>query len=287
MRVYWFNKGGEMSETLAYLGPEGTYTWEAALKYRPNVELFACNSIRDVFQVVLRREVDFGIVPMKNSIEGTVNLTADLLVQSVEIPRMCGEVVLPIHHSLVSAHPIELSSVKMVSSHPQALAQCTDFIEANLPIGVVEVEALSTMAAVRDILNVPFAAAIASARAVELFNATILAENIEDVPTNATRFVVLGMMDSEPTNSDKTSMFFRFKSADIPGSLRDALSVFADRGINLTAIESRPTKENLGDDIFLVDADGHIKDQNMIEVISELVANTSRLRVFGSYPKAE
>ncbi len=272
-----------MARTLAFLGPSGTYTEEAALLYDASASLMPFPSITAVGSAVVSGEVAQGVVPIENSIEGSVNFTLDLLVSqgSLLIQR---EIVLPIEHYLMGNPGTRFEDVRVIYSHPQALAQCQEYLERMFP-DAERSASLSTAQAVGDALNskVP-AAAIAPRRSAELYSAEILDSRIQDVATNVTRFVVLAESDHAPTGNDKTSLFFTFQE-DVPGQLYTVMGEFAHRDINLAKIESRPTKRSLGQYIFFVDCDGHRQDRLLGEAIDAVRNRASSLRVMGSYPK--
>ena len=272
-----------MARTLAFLGPSGTYTEEAALLYDPTAELRPYPNISAVGQAVAANETEQGVAPIENSIEGSVNFTLDLLVSEISL-FISYEIVIPIEHYLMGQPGTRLEEVQVVYSHPQALAQCRDYLERNFT-NAVRSASLSTAQAVGDAMSSDApAAAIAPRRSAALYNAEILASGIQDVATNATRFVVLSQSDHEPTGNDKTSLFFTF-AEDLPGQLYAVMGEFARREINLAKIESRPTKQSLGQYVFFIDCDGHRGEPLMSEAIQAIQGKVSLLRVLGSYPK--
>ncbi|PKB78715.1 MAG: hypothetical protein BZY88_17025 [SAR202 cluster bacterium Io17-Chloro-G9] len=273
-----------MAERIAFLGPTGTYTEEAALLYNPWAELHPFPSIPAVGSAVSSGITEEGVVPIENSLEGSVNFTLDLLIGQPGL-SVANEVVVPIEHFLYAAPGVRPADVKVIYSHPQALAQCKDYLERCFP-EAQQMASLSTVAAVADMKNssVP-AASISPRRAGELNpEVEIIGRDIQDNVNNVTRFVVLAGQDHVPTGNDKTSVCFSFQETDSSGLLYRALGEFAQRGINLMKIESRPTKENLGEYIFLVDCSGHREDAEVAEVLESLSAQCRMLRVFGSYP---
>ena len=272
-----------MARTLAFLGPYGTYTEEAALLYDPGAELRPFPNITAVGMAVASGETIQGVVPIENSIEGSVNFTLDLLVSEGSL-LIRNEMVLPIDHYLMGKAGTRIEEIAVIYSHPQALAQCREYLEFRFA-NAEQSASLSTAQAVGDAMGseIP-AAAIAPRRAAELYGAEILASGIQDVAANATRFVVLSKTDQPPTGNDKTSMFFTFDE-DVPGQLYTVMGEFAQRGINLGKIESRPTKRSLGQYIFLIDCDGHREDLLLGEAIQAVGDIVSTLRVMGSYPK--
>ena len=272
-----------MVKRLSYLGPAGTYSEEAALLYDSGAELVPCPTIPTVCRAVSDGIADEGIVPIENSIEGSVVYTLDYLISETEL-SIFNEVVLPIQHCLMVQPGAGAGQIRRVYSHPQSLGQCRHFIEENFP-DAEPIASLSNSAAVTDMLNSGTgAAAIAPQRAADLYGAEIIGRGIQDVTNNVTRFVLLGWADHVPTGNDKTSLSFTF-AEDVPGSLYAVLGVFATRNINLVKIESRPTKESLGRYNFLVDFEGHREHPMVTEVLDDLAGLVSGLKVFGSYPR--
>ena len=272
-----------MARTLAFLGPYGTYTEEAALLYDAAAELRPYPNISAVGRAVAMGETAEGVAPIENSIEGSVNFTLDLLISENSL-LISYEIVLPIEHYLMGKPGTRLKDIQVVYSHPQALAQCREYLEKNFT-NAERSASLSTAQAVGDAMNsdIP-SAAIAPFRSAALYEAEILASGIQDVAANATRFVVLSKSDHEPTGNDKTSLFFTF-AEDLPGQLYGVMGEFAQREINLAKIESRPTKQSLGQYVFFIDCDGHREDPMMGEAIEGIRRRASSLRVLGSYPK--
>ena len=271
-----------MAKRVAYLGPPGTFTEEAALLHDRAAQLIPFPSVPAVAVAVASGMAEEGVVAIENSIEGSVNDTLDLLIHESGV-LICEELVLPIEHHLLARPGTEASDVKVLYSHPHALGQCRQFIERCFP-RVDVVASLSTSAAVEEMMaSAHPAAAIGNGRAAELYGAAVLAKSIQDQASNLTRFVVLATSDHAPTGVDKTSLCFTF-AEDSPGVLVDVLQVFAQRGINLSKVESRPTKESLGRYIFLIDLDGHREDSQVSEALEIVRGKTSMLKVFGSYP---
>ena len=272
-----------MARTLAFLGPSGTYTEEAALLYDPEAELRPFPNITAVGMAVASGETGQGVAPIENSIEGSVNFTLDLLVSEASI-YIRNEIVIPIEHYLMGKPGTKTDEIQVVYSHPQALAQCREYLERNFA-SAVRSASLSTAQAVEEAMasGVP-SAAIAPRRSAELYGAEILDSGIQDVVANATRFVVLAKSDHPATGNDKTSLFFTFDE-DAPGQLYAVMGEFARRDINLAKIESRPTKRSLGQYVFFVDCDGHREDPLLGQAIDAISGRVSRLRVMGSYPK--
>lgn len=271
-----------MSRRLAYLGPPGTFSEEAGLLHDPEAQLLPFVSVAAVAAAVDSGMADEGVVAIENSLEGSVNETLDILIHESGL-SICRELVLPIEHCLLAAPGASSSDVEVIYSHPQALGQCRRFLERCFPKAHPEA-ALSTAAAVEQMLTQQGAAAIATRRAAELYGAHILAHGIQDNLANKTRFVVLAPHDCQPTGQDKTSIAFSV-AHDRPGTLVGVLHQFSDRQINLTKIESRPSKEELGVYVFLVDMDGHRTDPAVAEALEQVREQAFFFKVFGSYPR--
>ena len=268
---------------IAYLGPPGTFTEEAALLYDKTAQLTPLPSIAAVAAAVASGMAEEGVVAIENSIEGSVNDTLDLLIHESKV-LIRKELVLPIEHHLLAKPGTEVSDVKVIFSHPQPLGQCRRFIECCFPKAQV-VAALSTSAAVEEMMaSSHTGAAIGTARAAELYDAAILARQIQDQASNVTRFVVLAPVDHPPTGFDKTSLCFSFDE-DRPGVLSEVLQEFADRNINLAKLESRPSKESLGRYFFLLDLEGHREEPLISEALQRVREKTALLKIFGSYPR--
>ena len=268
---------------LAYLGPAGTHSEQACIIYDPDSGRAPYPSIEAAAAAVRSGEADEVVLPIENSLGGSVPSTLDLLVHEGRL-FIIREVVIPVTHCLVVAEGTRTEDVQTIYSHPQALVQCRSYIRERFP-GAQQVASDSTAAAVKDMLEKGgVAAAISTERACRLYGAELLAKGIEDNHNNVTRFVVLALADHPPTGDDKTSICFAFDK-DRAGTLYSALGEFAHREINLAKIESRPTREALGRYIFLIDLDGHRLDQPVAEALSQIKAQTSMFRLFGSYPK--
>ena len=272
-----------MPKRIAFLGPVGTFSEEAALRYDPDGELEPFPSIAAVAMAVASGIAEEGVVPIENSLEGSVTYTLDILIQESQ-PLIRQELVLPIEHCLLAKSGTRAADVQTVYSHPQALGQCRDFLERCFAKAQLTAS-LSTVAAVEDMKKSPTpSAAISPRRAAKLHGVEVLAQGIQDNPSNATRFVILANTDHPPTGEDKTSLCFSFP-ADKPGLLYNVLGEFAIRNINLAKIESRPTKQSLGQYIFLIDCEGHREDELVKGVIEFIRSQTSMLKIFGSYPR--
>jgi len=274
-----------MTKKVAYLGPPGTFSEEAALHYAEKAKLIPFSSVLAVASAVDTGMAHEGVVAIENSLEGSVTDTLDLLIHESKL-LIRYELVLPIEHHLLVTSGTETSEVEVIFSHPQALAQCRHFLEKCFPKAKV-VAALSTAAAVEQMVSSSItSAAIGTQRAAELYGAEILARSIQDQSPNLTRFVVLAREDHPPTGKDKTSLCFSFAD-DRPGLLYEVLKEFAECDINLVKVESRPSKKILGKYIFLVDLDGHRQDTVISQVMDKVKAKSSLFKVFGSYPRYE
>jgi chorismate mutase / prephenate dehydratase len=274
-------RGLQRSFRVAHLGPVATYSHLAALReFGENAEYLPLRTIAEVFAEVEHDRADVGVVPVENSTEGAVNLTLDRLIDS-DLP-ICGEVQLEIHHHLLS-RARELSEVKQVVSHPQALAQCRQWLDRHLPHAQA-VELASTTAAAERALEESTVAAIASELASRVYGLPILRERIEDITQNVTRFLVIGRRPVGPTGRDKTSLLLTIK--DEVGALHRIVEPFATARCNLTKIESRPTRRRPWEYVFFVDFQGHQDEPVAQQVIAALRDRCLFLKVLGSYPAA-
>jgi len=271
----------EKPTRIAYLGPAGTFTHEAAIhKFGACMEYLPQPEIRDVFLAVTRNHADYGVAPIENSTEGSVNATSDMLLESPLC--ICSEIFLEIHHNLISNCP--LHEVRLVLSKDQALAQCRQWLAANLP-GVPTREVPSTALAAERAQREHGVAAIASEAAAKIYNLSHIIRCIEDKPDNATRFVVLGHSWANPSGDDRTTVVFAVPNES--GSLYNALLPFKKHEVNLTRIESRPSKKVNWEYTFFVDIEGHVEDEKVRAALDELAKVTDDFRVLGSYPRAE
>ncbi|MCR4301009.1 MAG: prephenate dehydratase, partial [Sulfuricaulis sp.] len=262
-------------------GPEGTFTQEAALKqFGQAVETVPLAAIDEVFREVESGNAHFGVVPIENSTEGVVNHTLDMFMASPL--KICGEVALRIHHHLLGKCN-DLGGANGVASHQQSLAQCREWLDANLP-GVKRVPVASNAEAARLAAKDTGTLAIASDSAARLYGLHLFASNIEDRPDNTTRFLVIGTIDTGPSGNDKTSLLL--SSRNRPGALQRLLAPLAKNKINMTRIESRPARETLWDYVFFIDVDGHWKDRKVAKALAELEKEAAFLKRLGSYPKA-
>lgn len=268
---------------LAYLGPPGTFSEEAALRYQPNAERISCPTEAAVAAAIESAQADEGVLAIENSLEGSVTRTLDILVHDTQLV-IRHELILPIEHCLIARAGTDTSQIRAVYAHPQALGQCRKYIERCLP-DAEQHASLSNAAAVEHVVSISGAAAIGPARAAEVYGAQVLARGIQDNAHNKTRFVVLSPSDAAPTSHDKTSIAFTV-AHDRPGTLVDVLHEFSDRGINLTKIESRPSREELGIYVFLVDLEGHRTEPVVAEALEAVRAKAHFFRVLGSYPRS-
>jgi chorismate mutase/prephenate dehydratase len=271
----------EKTLTIAYLGPEATFTHQAAIrKFGSSLKYVSRKTIADVFNDVSRGRADYGVVPVENSTEGVVTHTLDMFIDSDL--KIVAQIVLPIQHCLVAK--CKKNQIKRLYTHPQALGQCRLWIQNNLPM-VEIVDSSSTTRAAELAASEPYAAAIASILAAERYKLNILAIDIQDNAENATRFLVLGRQCPEPTGNDRTSLLFSIP--DRVGALYQALAAFKKYKINMTKIESRPSKRKAWEYYFFVDCDGHIKDKNVAKAIAELQKHCNFVKILGSYPNSD
>ncbi len=270
---------------IAYLGPPGTFTEEALGRCdrAAGAELQDYPTIPETFEAVARGEVDAGLLPIENSLEGSVTATLDLLVHRPGL-RICREVLLPIHQNLMAPPGLALQQVKRVVSIPIALAQCQAFLRARLA-GVQQEPSLSTADAARRAAERDDTAAVASRAAAQRYGLSLLAEDIEDAEGNTTRFVLVAREDERPTGRDRTSIAFTL-DRDRPGGLYEVLGELARRGINLSKVESRPNRQALGHYVFFVDFEGHRSEQRGAEALAGVLERVHALHLLGSYPRA-
>jgi prephenate dehydratase len=274
-----------MLTSVAFLGPEGTYTDEASYLYAPNASRVPYGSLGLVTSALEDGEVDEAVVPIENSLGGTVIEVVDFLL-NCEKAQIKGEILLPIDHCLITRPGVQLGDIRIVMSKQEALTQCRQFLAKELRFSE-QISTTSTALAVTDLKEADDrTAAIGPRRAAELAGLPILAQGIQDRQNNVTRFAVLASNGNAPSGSDKTSIAFDFDKRDAPGLVYGALRPFADREINLTKIESRPTGKGMGNYIFLLDFEGHLDEPNIQSAIEELNKYTSTFKVLGTYPRA-
>lgn len=266
---------------VAFQGERGAYSEMAAVQhFGSDIELISNKTLSNVFETIENRKADYAVVPIENSIEGSVNETYDLLIDSNAM--VCSEIYFRVVHCLISYRDSDISKVKAVYSHPQALAQCRGFLQKNK---MEPIPFYDTAGSVKMLKEFPIdnAGAIASERAAETYDMKIIEKGIEDSKNNYTRFIVLTDRDTEPTGNDKTLIIFTTKH--VPGALYKVIGEFASRNINLTMIVSRPTKEKPWEYNFFVDFEGHRKDAKIKECLERVESNTEFFKVLGSYPK--
>lgn len=265
----------------AYFGPAGTFTHSAALKHFGGaVTLEPVPSIEEVVRAVASGACAYGVVPVENSLEGPINETLDCLAETDL--KVCGEVILNVHHQLLT-HCQTLGAVARVYAHPQALAQCRHWLDANLP-GIERIALSSNAEAARRVTTETGGAAIAGSNAAMLYGLPALKANIEDHPDNTTRFLVLGRRSPGPSGEDLTSMLFSMPNR--PGALYEILQGFAEASISMTRIESRPMRKGTWEYLFFVDIEGHAEDPSVAAALERVAARAAWLRVLGSYPRA-
>lgn len=267
--------------SVAYLGPEGTFTEAAALKrFGSAIQGQPHATIDDVFHAVEGGTAHYGMVPVENSTEGAIGRTLDLLMQSPL--QVCGEVMLAIHQCLLSQY-CETSAIKTVYSHPQSFGQCQGWLNANLP-HAARIPAASNAEAARLAAENPHSAAIAGSQAAARFGLKVCRQNIEDDANNTTRFLVLGNQQVAPSGNDKTSLVM--SAANRPGAVHDLLVPLAEHGVSMTKLESRPARSGLWEYVFYVDIEGHQADARVAAALAELKQVAAFVKVLGSYPVA-
>jgi prephenate dehydratase len=269
-------------QRVAFQGEPGAYSEMAAFHYFPTATLLPAKSFQNVFESLESGKVDYIVVPIENSIEGSVNETYDLLL--VTNMAVCGEIYQKIRHCLIVNPGADDSKIKSVYSHPQALAQCRAYLQKK---NLEPIATYDTAGAVKMIQQTGMveAAAIASKRAADLYGMRICEEGIEDKKNNYTRFLVLSKVQSKPTGNDGTSIIFSV--SHIPGALFSILEEFARKRINLTKIESRPTKEVPWEYNFYVDFEGHSSEKEIKDLIRTIRKKTTFVKLLGSYKRGE
>jgi prephenate dehydratase len=268
---------------VAFQGEHGAYSEQAIRNYfGPEVMTVPRPAFKDIFEAIRTNEVKFGMLPVENALAGTVAQTYELLMEYDF--RVQGEVILPIHHQLLAPKGTPLEAIKQVKSHPQALAQCEAYIRRR---GWEPIVSYDTAGAARDLARdpEPHTATIASSLAGELYDLEIIERDVEDDPDNSTRFFVLGWQDAPRTDPSKTSVVFATRH--LPGSLYRAIGAFAQRGINLTKLESRTMRGRKWQYLFYLDFEGHWQDPDAAVAIAELVHQAAFVKMLGSYPAAK
>jgi chorismate mutase / prephenate dehydratase len=263
---------------IAYMGPEATFSHLAALKrFGSSVEYTACDNVAEVFAKVEHGQADYGVVPIENSIEGVVTHTMDLLVETDL--KICSQILLDVAHNLMSKGP--LAKVKEIYSHPQVFGQCRNWLSRNMPEAQL-IPTVSTTKAAQIAATKKNAACIASELAAKMYKLNISKKNIQDSAHNITRFLVISNTDVPATGKDRTSLVFSIK--DRVGALHAMLTPFMRNKINLTKIESRPSKKKAWEYVFFVDCEGHQKDPRLAKALIQLEGMCKFLKILGSYP---
>ncbi len=271
----------EKAMSIAYLGPEATFTHQAAIRrFGSSLKYAPQKTVADVFTEVSKGRADYGVVPVENSTEGVVTHTLDMFVDSDL--KIVSQIVLPVQHCLVSNSP--RAKIKKLYAHPQSLAQCRGWIQNNLP-GVEIVETSSNARSAELAAKEKGTAAVAGIIAAEKYGLAVLEEDIQDNAANATRFLVLGRQCSPPTGHDRTSLMISVM--DKVGALHQAIAAFRRYNINMTKIESRPSKRKAWEYFFFIDCDGHARDKEVSRAIQRLGEHCNFIKILGSYPNAE
>lgn len=280
----------ETVKSIAYLGPQASFTEMAkdyfCDKFNINAYPTSLTTIRQVVEYVDDNPDTLGVLAVENSIEGTVRESLDNLMMTKNPNiRILSEYYMPIHHCLL-ARTTEFSSITGVISHPQALAQCQNFIHNEMPFNVNIIEAPSTAEAAKSLQNYNLTyGSIGSKKTAETYNLNVLKENINDDKSNQTRFILIGDFETDETGNDKTSL--AFSTENKPGALLNILEIFMKNNINLSYIASRPSKQQFGDYIFIVNFDGHIHEPKIMGTIQEIKEKITFMRFLGSYKKSK
>tara|TARA_B100001758_G_C18404588_1_gene611181 strand:+ start:909 stop:1997 length:1089 start_codon:yes stop_codon:yes gene_type:complete len=267
---------------VAYLGPEGTHS-EAAVynQFGSQVKRIPALTIDDVFFQVINDEVNIGVVPVENSSEGVINTTLNCLADSENI-NIIGEIFLDIDHQLASGNKFNINEAFAIASHPQALGQCSKWIEKNLG-NIKRLDMPSSAAAAKYAKDNKNILCIVNSMAIQKYKLKLVKKNIQDFSENKTRFLVIGKHEVNKTGKDKTS--FLIQTPNKPGSLLSVLKPFDKKNINLSKIETRPSRGNINSHDFFIDCEGHIKDQKLRMAIKEVIDTGAIVRNFGSYPE--
>ncbi len=278
--IFSISRSLQETKKIAYLGPEGTYSFQAASSvFSHDSELHPQESIEDIITEVINGRADLGVVPVENSTEGMVNRTLDMMASSGLY--VCREIMLPIRHCLASMSP-SLDAIQTIYSHSQPLAQCREWLRKNTPQAATQ-ETSSTSKAAIIAKEQPDTAAIASIQAAQLYGLNVLAKNINDCPDNITRFWVISRRMSGVEGKAKSSIIVNLENR--PGALFDAIGAFASQGINLTKIESRPSRKGPWEYMFFIDFQGCLEDENVKHALEELKKFTTDIIALGSYPE--
>lgn len=271
----------EQPLTVAFLGPEGTFTQQAAFKHFGHaVKTLPAATINEIFASVEGGQSQFGVVPVENSTEGVISHTLDRFLSSPL--QICGEVEIRVHQNLMGKTD-NLEEITEVFSHQQSLAQCREWLDKHLP-KAKRTAVSSNAEAAKLAADNPQAVAIAGVAAAELYGLSLLAKNIEDEPNNTTRFLIIGQQTSSSTGHDKTSLVV--STDNKPGTLHRILEPFAQLGVDMLNIESRPSRQGLWDYVFFIDLEGHCEDATVAQALDRLKENVNMLKILGSYPKA-
>jgi len=268
---------------IGFQGEHGAFSEEAVFKhFGPNVETVPIKSIREVFNLTEVGAVDVGVVPIENSIEGSVSESYDMFLTSSA--KVVGEVVVKVVHCLIALPTARLADIKVIYSHPQALAQCRNFVASMFAEPRVTYDTAGSVKMIKE-EKIAGAAAIASQKAAEIYGMKVLKKGIEDYGRNFTRFLVISKTEGRKQPDSKTSVIFSVPHT--PGSLYNVLEVFARNKINLAKIESRPTRQRPWEYYFFVDIEGHHKDPLVSRAFAEVATKTVFLKVLGSYPRSK
>ncbi|MCO6504112.1 MAG: prephenate dehydratase [Snodgrassella sp.] len=268
--------------TIAYLGPQGTFTEQAAVKhFGQAAQTQPCSTIDEAFRLVEANQADYVVTPVENSTEGSIGRSLDLLVKTPL--KACGEVILRIHHHLLRASA-EQQDFDKVYAHAQALAQCRNWLDKNLPKQVARIAVASNAEAARMAAADNSAVAIASMMAAKHYQLYALASNIEDEPNNTTRFLVLGYNETTASGRDKTSLIVAVPNK--AGAVHQLLLPFAEHGVSMSKLESRPSRGGLWEYVFFIDVEGHQQDSALSAALNDLQQCSAFLKLIGSYPQA-
>lgn len=267
--------------SVAFLGPRGTFSEEAALKhFGAQVRSLPSPSIDQVFREVEAGQAGFGVVPVENSTDGAVGRTLDLLLATPV--HICGEVLLPVHQCFMSK-AASIQGIPKIYAHAQSLAQCHGWLAQNLP-EAERIPVVSNAEGARLASEQPGTGSIGSQAAAALYQLTVLAANIEDQPNNTTRFVVISKQEAAPSGNDKTSLVMSVRNR--PGAMHDLLAPLAQHGVDMTRFESRPSRTGMWEYVFFVDIKGHQRDAHVARALETLRAQASFIKILGSYPAA-
>jgi len=271
----------EQALSVAFLGPRGTFSEEAALKhFGAQVRSRPCTSIDEVFREVEAQQAGYGVVPVENSTDGAVGRTLDLLLATPA--HICGEVLLPVHQCLMGKSALG-EPIRKIYAHAQSLAQCHEWLNQNLP-QAERISVVSNAEGARLASQEANTAALGSRAAAALYQLDVLAHNIEDQPNNTTRFLVIADQEAAPSGRDKTSL--AMSTLNRPGAMHDLLAPLAEQGVDMTRMESRPSRTGMWEYVFFVDLKGHQQDAPVARALAQLRSRASFLKILGSYPAA-